>query len=127
MDILLTKEGSKGDRVHSNAEAFSLTPYKISTVNLILKEHCLCEESVYAVLGRNFISACFKEYPWPLNVDHVTFCALPPPWYKPLRFEQWQLLYHQAPILTTAQFPLLFRSLSRSLVVNIIFLKNKKK
>ena len=76
-------------------------------------------------LGRNFISACFREYHWLLNEYHTTPCAWEPLWYKPLRLAQRQPLYHHPPLYETAQFTTEFTSLSRSCVVNIIFLKNK--
>ena len=76
-------------------------------------------------VGRNFISTCFRECHWPLNECQTTPCGWEPPWYKPLRLALWQPLYHHPPLYETAQFALDFTSLSRSCVVNIIFLKKQ--
>ena len=77
-------------------------------------------------LGRNFISTCFREYHWLLNECHTTPRGREPPWYKPLRLEQWHLLYHHPPLCKTAQFAPKFTSLSLSCVVNIMFLKKQR-
>ena len=77
-------------------------------------------------LGRNFISTCFRKYHWLLNECHTTPCAWEPPWYKPLRLEQWHLLYHHPPLNSTAQFFMEYTSLSLSCVVNIMFLKKQR-
>ena len=77
-------------------------------------------------VGRNFISTCFRECHWPLNECQTTPCGWEPPWYKPLRLALWQPLYHHPPLYETAQFALEFTSLSRSCVVNIIFLKKQR-
>ena len=79
-------------------------------VKLVLFDCSAINVTVQKSFGLIFISVLLREYLWP-------FQWLPRR-YKPLRFERWHLLYHQAPLNLMAQLWCSWLSLSWSLVVN---------
>ena len=90
-------------------------------VKLVLFDCCAINMTVQKSTGLNFISVLLREYLWPFQWNQFTPSAWEewlPRRYKPLRFEWWHLLYHQAPLYLMAQLWRPWLSLSWSLVVN---------
>ena len=89
-------------------------------VKLVPFHCCAINMTVQKSTGLIFISVLFRELWWFFQWNQFTPSAVE--WlqwrYKPLRFEWWHLLYHQAPFYLRAQLILSELSLSWSLVVN---------